>query len=328
MAKSTEEENNAGVTETTQNNSAQTNNTDKTEDEKSKKKVSDNGTRGRVIRVSLDKIIPNRYQPRTEFDKESIDELSQTISEHGLLQPMVVRSYEDGKYEIIAGERRFRALKKLNWHKVPVIVKELDDEETASMALIENVQRENLNPVEEARAYRKVLDAEKITQSELAKRMSKSQSYVANKLRLLALSDKVLEELANEKISTRHGRELLRLSDKNQQDDALNKILKDSLNVKETKKLVDSYLDKPEEPRAEKPTEKPAESTEDDSKETPVETKPKTKPGQYNVNTTIDEVKQNIAKMKKNGTSVSFVEDKKKGFYEIDIRIHDDELEE
>ncbi|WP_164507232.1 ParB/RepB/Spo0J family partition protein [Companilactobacillus furfuricola] len=131
-------------------------------------KTTSNGdaTRGRVIRVSLDKIIPNRYQPRTDFDEKSITELSQTISEHGLLQPMVVRSYEDGKYEIIAGERRFRALKKLNWHKVPVIVKELDDEETASMALIENVQRENLNPVEEARAYRKVLDAENITQLE------------------------------------------------------------------------------------------------------------------------------------------------------------------
>lgn len=288
--------------------------------------TAENGTRGRVIRVNLDKIIPNRYQPRTDFDEKSITELSQTISEHGLLQPMVVRSYEDGQYEIIAGERRFRALKKLNWKKVPVIVKELDDEETASMALIENVQRQNLNPVEEARAYRKVLDAEDITQVELANRLSKSQSYVANKLRLLALSDKVLEQLANEKISTRHGRELLRLTDQEQQDEALDKILNDNLNVKETKTLIDSYLN------VAKPKVEDNSETETDSaaepKEKKLTTAPKKKPGEFDVNSSIEEVKQNIAKMKKNGTSVSFVEDKKKGFYEIDIRIHDDDLEE
>lgn len=286
------------------------------EDNNKTTKSSGDATRGRVIRVSLDKIIPNRYQPRTDFDEKSITELSQTISEHGLLQPMVVRSYEDGKYEIIAGERRFRALKKLNWHKVPVIVKELDDEETASMALIENVQRENLNPVEEARAYRKVLDTEKITQIELANRLSKSQSYVANKLRLLALSDAVLEALANEKISTRHGRELLRLSDHKDQDKALQKILDSGLNVKETKALVDKYSNKAE---AKKET---TESSSDSSQ------KPKKQPGEFDVNNSIEDVKSSIAKMKKNGTSVSFVEDKKKGFYEIDIRIHDDDLEE
>lgn len=284
-------------------------------------KTTSNGdaTRGRVIRVSLDKIIPNRYQPRTDFDEKSITELSQTISEHGLLQPMVVRSYEDGKYEIIAGERRFRALKKLNWHKVPVIVKELDDEETASMALIENVQRENLNPVEEARAYRKVLDAEGITQLELANRLSKSQSYVANKLRLLSLSDEVLESLANEKISTRHGRELLRL-DQDQQNKVLSKILDKGLNVKDTKALVDKYSAKEDKSKSD---DKEVETK--DSSET---NKPKKSSNEYNINTSIEDVKANIAKMKKNGTSVSFVEDKKKGFYEIDIRIHDDDLED
>lgn len=276
---------------------------------------SGDATRGRVIRVSLDKIVPNRYQPRTDFDEKSITELSQTISEHGLLQPMVVRSYEDGKYEIIAGERRFRALKKLNWKKVPVIVKELNDEETASMALIENVQRENLNPVEEARAYRKVLDSEKITQLELANRLSKSQSYVANKLRLLTLSDKTQTALANEEISTRHVRELLRVSDQDLQDKILDKIQNDSLNVKQTKALVDSYMKK----SAEKDTK---------NKKTEHQATKVQKPEGFNVNSSIDEVKRNIAKMKKNGTSVSFVEDKKKGFYEIDIRIHDDDLEE
>lgn len=287
-------------------------------------KTTSNGdaTRGRVIRVSLDKIIPNRYQPRTDFDEKSITELSQTISEHGLLQPMVVRSYGDGQYEIIAGERRFRALKKLNWHKVPVIVKELDDEETASMALIENVQRENLNPVEEARAYRKVLDSENITQVELANRLSKSQSYVANKLRLLSLSDDVLEALANEKISTRHGRELLRL-DQDQQDKALSKILDKGMNVKDTKALVDKYTAKDEAKKAENKAETATESSESAEK-----AQPKKSGNEYNINTSIEDVKASIAKMKKNGTSVSFVEDKKKGFYEIDIRIHDDDLED
>jgi ParB family chromosome partitioning protein len=288
----------------------------------SETKTQSNGdaTRGRVIRVSLDKIIPNRYQPRTDFDEKSITELSQTISEHGLLQPMVVRSYQDGQYEIIAGERRFRALKKLNWKKVPVIVKELDDEETASMALIENVQRQNLNPVEEARAYRKVLDSEKITQLELANRLSKSQSYVANKLRLLSLSDKVLEALANEKISTRHGRELLRLTDQADQDAVLEKVLGDNLNVKDTKDMVDSYVGTPDEEADD------ADGT-DSSKDNKKDAKPKKKSGEFDVNSAVEEFKQNINKMKKNGSSVSFVEDKKKGFYEIDIRIHDDNLE-
>ncbi|MQS90171.1 ParB/RepB/Spo0J family partition protein [Lactobacillus salsicarnum] len=270
------------------------------------------------MRVGLDRIIPNRYQPRTEFDERSITELSQTISEHGLLQPMVVRSFQDGKYEIIAGERRYRALKKLNWTKVPVIVKELDDEETASMALIENVQREDLNPIEEARAYRKVLDSEKITQLELASRISKSQSYVANKLRLLSLDKKVIEALANDKISVRHGRELLRLKDEKAQEKALTSILDGSLNVKQTKDLVDK-LTKTKESKKE-------ETTQSEKKDSKSAT-PK-KASDFDVNTTIDSFKQNIDKMKKNGTSVSFVENKKKGFYEIDIRIHDDDLKE
>ncbi|WP_153383128.1 ParB/RepB/Spo0J family partition protein [Companilactobacillus mishanensis] len=286
----------------------------------SETKTQQNGdvTRGKVIRVGLDRIIPNRYQPRTEFDERSITELSQTISEHGLLQPMVVRSFQDGKYEIIAGERRYRALKKLNWTKVPVIVKELDDEETASMALIENVQREDLNPIEEARAYRKVLDSENITQLELASRISKSQSYVANKLRLLSLDKKVIEALANDKISVRHGRELLRLKDEKAQEKALTSILDGSLNVKQTKDLVDK-LTKTKESKKE-------ETTKSEKKESK-SAAPK-KASDFDVNTTIDSFKQNIDKMKKNGTSVSFVENKKKGFYEIDIRIHDDDLEE
>lgn len=280
-------------------------------------------TRGKVIRVSLDNIIPNRYQPRTDFDEKSITELSQTISEHGLLQPMVVRSYQDGKYEIIAGERRFRALKKLNWTKVPVIVKDLSDEETASMALIENVQRENLNPVEEARAYRKVLDTEKITQIELANRISKSQSYVANKLRLLSLDDKVLEALANDQISVRHGRELLRLSNDKDQVGVLKEILEGNLNVKETKELVDSFIEdnKPKE-------EKPATDTKEAEPKKAAKKDSAKKSTEFNVNDSVDDIKQKISRMKKNGTSVSFVEDKRKGFYEIDIRIHDDNLEE
>ncbi|WP_125770694.1 ParB/RepB/Spo0J family partition protein [Companilactobacillus furfuricola] len=142
---------------------------------------------------------------------------------------------------------------------------------------------------------------------------------MANKLRLLSLSDEVLESLANEKISTRHGRELLRL-DQDQQNKALAKILDKSLNVKETKALVDKYTAKEDKSKAEDKDVK--------ASDTAADAKPKKSSNEYNINTSIEDVKANIAKMKKHGTSVSFVEDKKKGFYEIDIRIHDDDLED
>lgn len=200
-----------------------------------------NSAINQVVEVPMAAIIPNRYQPRKTFDKTKIAELAATIDEHGLLQPIILREYEPKKYEIIAGERRFRAVETLNWRKIPAIVEKMGNQETAAMALIENLQREQLNAIEEATAYRSLLAINDLTQNSLAKRMGKSQSFIANKLRLLKLSEAVQEAIMNGEITERHGRELLRLDDVQQQI-ALHRILADHLNVKETNQLVSQLL--------------------------------------------------------------------------------------
>ena len=140
-----------------------------------------------IKKIPIDHIIPNRFQPRTVFDDEKIEELARTIHTHGIIQPIVVREYEQDTFEIIAGERRWRAMKKLGWDLVPAIIKDFNDTETASVALIENLQREELTPIEEAMAYGKLLELHQLTQEALAQRLGKGQSTVANKLRLLKL---------------------------------------------------------------------------------------------------------------------------------------------
>ena len=159
-----------------------------------------------VEAVPIERIVPNRYQPRQVFEPAKISELAESIEEHGLLQPIVVRPIEEGMYEIIAGERRFRALSSLHYKYADVIIRQLNDEETAVVALIENIQRENLSVVEEAEAYKKLLDIGDTTQGELAKSVGKSQSFIANKLRLLKLAPKVLTKLREGKITERHAR--------------------------------------------------------------------------------------------------------------------------
>lgn len=194
-----------------------------------------------VVEVPVVDIVPNRYQPRKTFDPTRIAELAETIHEHGLLQPIILREYEPQKYEIIAGERRFRAVETLNWEKIPAIIEKMDNHETASMALIENLQREQLSPIEEAVAYQALLQLNDLTQEELAQRMGKSQSFIANKLRLLKLSENVQEAIMNGEITERHGRELLRLDDIKQQV-ALHRILATHLNVKDTHQMVSQLL--------------------------------------------------------------------------------------
>ena len=154
-----------------------------------------------VESIHTERIVPNRYQPRQVFEPNKIKELAESIEEHGLLQPIVVRPIEEDMFEIIAGERRFRALQSLSKTHADVIIRYLDDEETAVVALIENIQRENLSVVEEAEAYKKLLEIGDTTQSELAKSVGKSQSFIANKLRLLKLAPKVLERLRESKIT-------------------------------------------------------------------------------------------------------------------------------
>lgn len=186
--------------------------------------------------LALDKIEPNQYQPRHQFSEESISELAQTLDKEGLLQPIVVRESDNG-YEIIAGERRYRAAQSLGWETIPAIVKEMDDDQAASLAVIENLQRENLNPIDEAQAYKNLMKLNDLTQTALAKEMGKSQSYVANKLRLLKLTPKVQASLIDGNISARHGRALVGLDEKTQEK-VLSEVLAKGLNVKETEAIV------------------------------------------------------------------------------------------
>ncbi|MST79531.1 nucleoid occlusion protein [Lactobacillus equicursoris] len=195
---------------------------------------------------------PNRYQPRRTFSEESIKQLAQTLDEEGLLQPIVVR--EDGEgYEIVAGERRYRAAKSLGWEKIPAIVNNLSDAQTASLALIENLQRENLNPIDEALAYQELMKINNLTQTQLAQNIGKSQSYVANKLRLLKLAPSVQQSLAQGQISARHGRALLAL-DVDQQGRLLKEILDKDLSVKETEKIAADFDNYFAPKKAKKPT--------------------------------------------------------------------------
>ena len=204
---------------------------------KSKKEVSAKPGVNDVVELEVQKIIPNRYQPRKLFSDESIAELATTIAEHGLLQPIVVREYEAGKYEIIAGERRFRAVNRLKWEKIPALIKKMDDTQAASMAVIENLQREGLSAIEEAQSYQKLMELNQLTQLQLAREIGKSQSFVANKLRLLKLNMGVQRAILNRKLTERHGRALVSLDDK-QQVELLKQIEEGHLTVKETEALV------------------------------------------------------------------------------------------
>ncbi|MBC9873884.1 nucleoid occlusion protein [Macrococcoides bohemicum] len=196
---------------------------------------------GNVVTVPVERIVPNRYQPRQIFDEEKIKELAESIRSYGLLQPIVVRPIEEGMYEIIAGERRFRALKFNSTAETEVIVKQMNDKETAAIALIENIQRENLSAVEEAEAYKKLLDLDGITQQDLATSLGKSQSFIANKLRLLRLSQPILDALGKQQITERHARALLALDEVGQKK-MLDIIKSQNLNVKQTEERVKRLL--------------------------------------------------------------------------------------
>lgn len=189
-------------------------------------------------------IHPNPYQPRATFDEESIAELAQSIQQVGLLQPLLVRKVDDG-YELVAGERRLRAVTSLGMEKVACIVQQdIEDESSAMMALIENLQREDLHYLEEAQCYQKLLETYGLTQEELANRLGKSQSSIANKLRLLKLSDEVKAAMTEKRLSERHARALLKLTDDKQRLDAVERIAEKGLSVKETERMVEKTLNK------------------------------------------------------------------------------------
>lgn len=199
-----------------------------------------------IIEVSLDDIIPNRFQPRLSFDEQGLNELAESIRQHGIIQPLVLRKIGD-KYEIIAGERRYKASYIAGLTKVPAVIIDLNDNESAEVAIVENIQRKDLSPIEEAKSYKKLLDRGYLTQDQLASRMGKNQSTVSNKLRLLNLDEKVQDALLNNKISERHARSLLKLDNKEEQKEVLDEIIEKRLNVRDTEYLINRKLNEEEE---------------------------------------------------------------------------------
>ncbi|SHN33147.1 nucleoid occlusion protein [Gracilibacillus kekensis] len=207
-----------------------------------------------VLFLNIDSIEANRYQPRSIFNEEKIKELAQTLHTHGMIQPIVVRPIEDEaeRYEIIAGERRWRAAKSLEWEKIPAIIREMTDKETASVALIENLQREELTVIEEAIAYDKLIEMHELTQEALAQRLGKSQSTIANKMRLLKLPEEVQQAILQKVITERHARALIGLKSEELQLKVLKQIIDRDLNVKQTEAQIDRLMadkKKPKKPR-------------------------------------------------------------------------------
>ena len=199
-----------------------------------------------VVYLHLDDIIPNRFQPREVFDERALKELAVSIKEHGVIQPIIVRRV-NGKYEIIAGERRYKASALAGQTKIPAIIRDLDDKESSKVALLENLQRKNLSPIEEARTCQKILEIDQLTQEDLAKTLGKSQSAIANKLRLLSLPDDVQEALLKEQISERHARALLNVPDIKGQKELLKKIINNKMTVRLLEEEINAKYPKKEE---------------------------------------------------------------------------------
>ena len=189
------------------------------------------------IMVKINQVEPNREQPRKDFDEDALMELADSIKQFGILQPLIVQKKKD-YYEIIAGERRWRAAKLAGIKEVPIIVKEYTDQEIVEISLIENIQRENLNPIEEAMAYKRLLEEFSLKQDEVAERVSKSRTAVTNSMRLLKLSPRVQQMIVDDMITTGHARALLAIDDEEQQYILANKIFDEKLSVRETEKLV------------------------------------------------------------------------------------------
>ena len=251
-----------------------------------------------IKEIPIANIIPNRYQPRTVFDDARIDELALTIRTHGLIQPIVVRQYEEDNYEIIAGERRFRAATKLGWEKVPAIIKNLNDTETASVALIENLQREELTAIEEAVAYQKLIELHNLTQEALAQRLGKGQSTIANKLRLLKLPEEIKRALLEKSITERHARALIPLKNEELQLKVLQEIVEKQLNVKQTEERIAKLLE---------------------------EVKPKRKAKQKAVSRdmriAMNTIRQSLQMVAKSGLNVNSEEEEFDEYYQITIKI-------
>ena len=254
-----------------------------------------------IEQVAIDRIRPNKYQPRTVFSEEKIEELARTIHTHGVIQPIVIRSVDDGQYEIIAGERRYRAMKSLGWNEVPAIIRELDDKETASIALIENLQREELTPIEEAYAYEKLLELHSLTQEALAQRLGKGQSTVANKIRLLKLPEEIQTAIMEKNISERHARALISLKDQEQQMAIFHEVIEKQLNVKQLETRIKEMLN---------PVEKEVKAK-----------RPKRKSVSRDVRIALNTIKQSLNMVTKSGIDVETEEEDTEEYYTITVKI-------
>lgn len=255
-----------------------------------------------VVNVPIGNIVPNKYQPRTVFDDDKIEELARTIHTHGVIQPIVIRQMDDEKYEIIAGERRFRAMTKLEWSEVPAIIRNLSDKETASIALIENLQREELTAIEEAVAYQKLLKLHELTQEALAQRLGKGQSTVANKLRLLKLPEEVQEAIMKKEISERHARSLMQVKDTDAQLNLMKLTIEQHWNVKQLEAKVDELLNPP-------------------TKEEKKSTKPRRKAVSKDIRIALNTIKQSLSMVTKSGINIKTEEEDTEDFYQITVRI-------
>ena len=231
--------------------------------------------------IDINEIIPNKRQPRTHFEKEKLHELAVSIQENGLVQPIVVRPYE-GHYQIVVGERRYRACQLAGLQEIPCIVRELDQENTGTIAVVENIQREDLSPIEEALAYQQLIDTFNYTQQELADKVGKKQSTIANKLRLLQLPMTVQEAIKKKEITERHGRALLKLGSTGQKNNMLREILNKNLTVEQTEKRVETILK-------------------------PQKTKPKTKSISQNLKIAFNTLDQALSMIKQSGVQTFVV---------------------
>jgi ParB family chromosome partitioning protein len=254
-----------------------------------------------VQQVNIELIKPNKYQPRSIFSEEKIEELARTIHTHGVIQPIVIRPMGENGYEIIAGERRYRAMKSLGWSEVPAIIRSLDDKETASIALIENLQREELTAIEEAYAYEKLLELHSLTQEALAQRLGKGQSTVANKLRLLKLPNEIKEAIMTKKLSERHARALIPIKDSEQQLLLFKEVVEQQLNVKQLENRVQQLLH-PEEPAEKKKA-------------------PKRKSVSRDVRIAVNTIRQSLVLVSKSGIDLKTEEEDSEDFYTITVKI-------
>jgi len=262
-------------------------------------KLSENKT---IINIPIESIAPNPYQPRKSFNNISLDELSESIKSYGVLQPINVRKIGENGYELIAGERRLRAAKLAGMKEIPAIVVEVVEQDSAVIALIENLQREDLNFLDEAEGYYNLIHDHGMTQEELSKKVGKNQSTIANKLRLLRLPQEIKNEILKNKLTERHARALLKLPDEKLQQKAVKTIVKKSLNVKKTEELVEKLLEEIAVTKEDKPAEKRIK-------------------GKINYNIYVNTIKNTYKQILKTGFKMEYNQEDKGDYIEINIKV-------